>query len=133
MKVGALVRDVLDCLEREHPAASARVRGSLSTVRVEATLDGERVTIAPGDASRAAPVTVRASVETMCRVLFGEADVLDEIVADRLELVGAPDDLVSVADAMVAFVEGAMRCVSIDTYVDRLTSIREERHCAQRT
>lgn len=131
MKVGALVADVLACLAREHPAANARVRGSLARVRVEAIVDGERVMIAPDDAANAAnaaPVGVRTSVETLCRVLLGEADALDEIVADRLELVGAPGDLVSVADAMVAFVEGAMRCVSIETYVDRLMCIREERH-----
>lgn len=127
MKVAPLVYDVLDCLAREHPAASARVRGSLSRVSVEAILDGERVTIAPDDAANAAPVIVRSTVETVCRVILGEADILDEIVADRLELVGAPGDLVSVADAMVAFVEGAMRCVSIETYVARLMSIRRER------
>jgi len=127
MKVGALVGDVLDCLAREHPAANARVRGSLAGVCVEAMVDGESVTIAPDDAANAAPVAVRTTVETLCRVLLGEADVLDEIVADRLELVGAPGDLVSVADAMVAFVEGAMRCVSIEVYVDRLLTIRGER------
>lgn len=127
MKVGALVHDVLDCVAREHPAASARVRGSLARVVVDATIDGEHVRIAPDDAANASPVAVRADVETLCRVLLGEADVLDEIVADRLELVGAPDDLVSLADAMVAFVEGAMRCVSIESYVDRLLTIRGER------
>ncbi len=91
-------------------------------------MDGELVTIAPIDAANAASVAVRTDVDTLCAVLLGEADVLDEILADRLELVGAPADLVSVADAVVAFVEGAMRCVSIEGYVDRLLTIRGERH-----
>lgn len=125
MSFARLVDDALACLAAEHPEAHRRMRASLGGRRVEARVGDELVTFGSEDAARTA-VQVRASVKTLSAVLLGEADLVEEVRSYRLEVMGASGDLVALGEAMNWFIEGAMRCVSIQGIVDRLMAMRGE-------
>ena len=127
MRIAALVDDTLACLAAEHAEAYARMRAALAARCIEAHVDGEPVTVALDTPSRAR-IRVRTDVDTLCAVLLGECEVVDAVLADRLEVVGTPDDLVALSDALIWFVQGAMRCVSIAGLVERLLELRKEHH-----
>ncbi len=127
MRVAALVEDAIACLAAEHAFAYTRMRSALAGRSIEARVDDERVTVAL-ESSPGPTVRVRTDIDTVCAVLLGECEVMDAVLADRFEVLGAPDDLVALADALIWFVEGAMRCVSIGELVERLLELRKEHH-----
>jgi hypothetical protein len=125
--IAALVDDVLACVATEHASAHARMRVALGGRRIDARVADEVVTVAL-DTVVTGSVRIRTDVDTLCAVLLGECEVVDAVLADRLEVIGAPDDLVAVADTLICFVEGALRCVSISRHVERLLELRKEHH-----
>jgi hypothetical protein len=127
VSIAALVDDALACVAAEHADAYARMRTALAGRCIEAKVDHELVTVAL-ESSPGPTVRVRTSVDAVCAVLLGECEIMDAVLADRLDVVGAPDDLVALADALIWFVEGAMRCVSIGRLVERLLELRKEHH-----
>jgi hypothetical protein len=129
MSVAVLVDDTLACLAMEHPVAHASMRSALADRAIDLVVDNEPTTVS-FSASACARVTVETDVDTLCAVLLGECEPLYAVLSDRLRIAGKPEDLSCVADALVAFVQGAMRCVSVPALVDRLLELRKERVCA---
>lgn len=116
-----LVDDALDCLARECPAAYARLAEALGPRRVTFEIDGERFGLQL--AALAAPVAdVRSDRATIRRVIGGEGDALDEILAERLVVRAGPSDLAALAAAFDAFVRGLACCVSAEALLARLRS-----------
>ncbi|MFN0249075.1 MAG: hypothetical protein ACKV2T_19480 [Kofleriaceae bacterium] len=72
-------------------------------------------------------LSVTTSVETLNALVHGDVTLFDALYAERIDIVGAPEDLVAVSAAMTTFMEGAMRCVSTPGLLDRLGALRKER------
>ncbi len=126
MTIAALLDDAFTCLATEHAAAHAHVRDSLGARRILARVDHEDISIELAESTTT--VRVRTNVATLCDVLNGDLEVIDAVLADRLEVIGSADDLVALGEAMIWFVEGAMRCVSIPGLIERLFALRKELH-----
>ena len=75
----------------------------------------------------AAVISIATDVATLHALAHGDLDALDAVLADRLEITAGPDDLVAAAAAMTCFLQGAMRCVSMQPLLDRLAALRKER------
>jgi hypothetical protein len=115
--------DALACVAREVPAARVRMDMEFGARVVALVLDGEVTHLSlHGDVGDEPEIVVRTTIEALRRVLHGEEDVLDAIIADRLEIVGAPDDLIAAGDAMAWFLQGAVRCLSITPIAEALFS-----------
>jgi hypothetical protein len=126
--VAALVADALACVAAEHAPAHAGLVGALGARRVELLVAGERIAIALGAAPPAgAPVVIRTSIATLAALVEGERGLLAAILADELEVIGAPDDLVAVGEAMGQFLAGALRCPAMPVLRGRLAALTEER------
>ena len=124
MNVAALVEDALTMVSVEHRAAYDQLREALGARAIEACIGDETIRVAFAT-EPTSNIDIRTDLETICEVLEGETPMFDVLVADRLQLVGSVDDLISVSAALTIFLEGAMRCISIATLVDRLHLLRE--------
>ena len=121
-----LIVDALACVAREMPQAHARMRAALGLRCVALSIGGDLVHVALDDNADARPaITVRTSVTTLTDVLHGDCELLDAVLAGDLEVTGGPDDLVAAADAMRWFLEGALRCLSIEPLAEELFALRE--------
>ena len=115
----------LACVSREVPDAGARMTARLGNRRVALILDGEVTHVSlTGDVDGEPEVVVRTTVDTLHRVLRGEDDLLEAILADRVTIIGAPDALIAASEAMTWFLEGAVRCLSIVPIAEALFSSR---------
>jgi hypothetical protein len=74
-----------------------------------------------------AVISVETDVDTLCALVLGEQDVLDAVLAGRLDVVASPDDVIAASAALTWFVQGALRCVSSQALLDRLVALRKER------
>jgi hypothetical protein len=124
VSVAVLIEDALTMVSVEHRPAYDHLRDVLGACAIEAWIGDETIHVAFATETTSS-VDIRTDLETICEVLEGEAPMLDVLVAGRLHLVGSPDDLISVSAALTIFLEGAMRCTSIATLVDRLHLLRE--------
>jgi hypothetical protein len=126
--IEALVADALACVAAEHPAAYAELERELGSRRLDLEIDDEQFLIELGaPALHGAVISVMTDVETLCALVHGERDVLDSILRGQLDLVAGPDDLVALGAAMTRFLQGAVRCVSMQRLLDRLAVLRKER------
>lgn len=122
----AVIVDALGCVAREMPQAHARMRAALGLRTVALSIGTETMHVALDDNAATEPaVTVRTSVTTLTDVLHGDRELFDAVLACDLDVVGDPDDLVAAADAMRWFLEGALRCLSIEPLADELFALRE--------
>lgn len=123
MRLAALFDEVVACLAAEHAEAHARMHEALGDVEVEGVVAGEDVRFGKGGGRR---VTVATDLETLCAVLLGEVELLAALDADRIVARGDAEDLARLDDALRWFLEGAVRCVTMNVHVDRLLTMRGE-------
>ena len=122
----SLIREAIDCVAREAPAAHARMRAALGPRAIELALDDETLQIGLDDAASSPPViAARTSVDTLCALLAGELDLFEAVVSLRLDVTGDADDLIAAGEAMTWFLQGAVRCLSIDLLADQLFALRK--------
>jgi hypothetical protein len=122
----SLIAEAIACVAREVPRAHARMRTALGGRRVELVIGSEALLVELEPAEPRPAITVRTSLDTLCAVLAGELDVLDAILALRLEIVGDPDALAAAGEALTWFLQGAMRCISIEPLAGQLFALRTE-------
>lgn len=88
----------------------ARYSEATQAAPVSVTVGDETIVLGPADTP--ARVTARLDAATLLELLHGHVSVLDAALADRLLVLGAPEDLLGAGDAMEAFLEGAARSPS---------------------
>lgn len=120
----SLITEAIACVMREAPDAHAQMRTALGQRQVELVIDNEVFRVEFDRAETSPAVTVTTSIDTLCDALTGEIDVLDAILALHLEIVGEPGALVAASEAMRWFLQGAMRCVSIQPLADEFFALR---------
>jgi hypothetical protein len=126
--IAALVDDAVACMIREVPHAYQLMAQALGARRFELAVDGEHFMLDLGPTVLGgAVVSITTDVETLHDLVHGQLDVLDAIVGGRLDVMAGPDDVAAAAAAMTYFVQGAMRCVSMQPLLDRLEGLRKER------
>jgi hypothetical protein len=126
-QIATLFEDALSCLASEHAAAYAAVRSALGPRRFDLAIDDEELMLDLGTPADASMISVATSVETLRALVDGECTSLDAILDGRLEIIASVDDLIAAAQAMTCFMQGALRCVSMGTLLERLAALREER------
>jgi hypothetical protein len=115
-------------MTREVPHAYQLMAQALGARRLELAIDDELFMLDLGPtALRGAVVSITTDVETLNGLIQGQLDVLDAIVVGRLDVMAGPDDVAAAAAAMTYFVQGAMRCISMQPLLDRLEALRKER------
>jgi hypothetical protein len=126
--IATLIEDAIACVAAEVPQAYAAMERALGARRVELAIDDEHFMLDLGaTALHGSVLSVVTDVETLCALVEGELGLFDAILADRLDIAASPDDVVAAASAMTCFVQGAMRCVSMQPLLDRLVALRKER------
>ena len=123
MTLAALATDALACLARECPPAHARLCAALGTRRMRVEIAAEQFDIAGGDVVAPvdeAAIELASDARTLYDVLYGELDVLDAVVAERVRVRGAADDVIAATTAMELFLAGALRCPSMPALFERL-------------
>ncbi len=118
--IATLLEQALDGLRGGCPGAHAAMARRLGGSTVRLSVDGEtfdvrvergspRVFPPAGDAT----VSVRTSRATVQAVLAGRRTLADAVRADELSALGPLPALVSLLDALEAFVHGAVRCDAV--------------------
>lgn len=125
--IAALVADALACVAREHPPAYAELKRAIGDRCFELAIDDEHFLVALDGELGGAVLSVATDLDTLGAVIHGELDVLDAVLAGRLDVVAGPDDLVAAADGLTRFVQGAVRCVSMEALLERLDELRKGR------
>ena len=122
----SLIREAIDCVAREAPAAHARMRAALGPRAIEVALDDGTLQIGFDDNASSPPViAARTSVDTLCALLAGELDLLEAVESLRLDVTGDAHDLIAAGEAMTWFLQGAVRCLSIEPLADQLFASRK--------
>ena len=87
-------------------------------VTIEAS--SARIVVRPGEPAPGVAVAARCrtSRQTIWAVLEAQLELMDAIRSDQLSLVGALLDLVAFHDALLQYVNGAVRCVSFPALRD---------------
>lgn len=126
--VATWFEDVVACVATEHPVAYAATEHALGARRFELELADEHFMLdLVSTPLNAAIVSISTDLATLCALVDGELGVLDAVLAGRLDVTAGPDDLVAVAAASTCFLQGALRCVSMQGLLDRLGELRKER------
>jgi hypothetical protein len=112
-------------LEREQPALYARLCRAFGAHRVNVSIGAEHVQIVGDGAAlavlprlptsrqdSAGVIWVESELGTIVSVLEAEAALLDVVWDDRVRVFGALDDLLAMHDALGAYLQAAVRCVS---------------------
>lgn len=118
-------------LARALPWAAARMDAALGDRLVELSAEGEsawvtarsgvtRVFVAPPDGRRPA-VTLHTSRRAIVALADGDDTLLDAVLSGRVVLRGDVADLVAVHDALMAFLQGAVRAPD---FVETLVAFR---------
>ena len=126
--IETLVSDALGCLAAEHPAAYRELVRELGPRRLDLDIDDEQFMIdLAAPVLHGAVISVTTDIDTLCATVHGERDVLDTILDGRLDVIAGPDDLIALGRATTRFIQGALRCVSMQPLLDRLVVLRKER------
>lgn len=115
----------LQGLTSEVPAASAELARVLRGVALQLHVDGEaRALLAHGehcslqhDISRCV-AELRTQRKVLVALLEAEQTLMDAVTRDELLLRGSPSHLASIYEALVVFVQGAIRSTSIPKLLD---------------
>ncbi len=121
-----LAADALACLQRECPAAHVAVQTAIGDRRVRLAIDREEFDLAGGAIAASADepaILLRSDTATVCAVLYGELDIVDALVDERVHVRGGTRDVIAGANAMTAFLAGALRCDSMPALLQRLAII----------
>jgi hypothetical protein len=126
-EVAELVQDAIACVASEHPPAYAAMEQALGARRLELEIGREHFMLDLGPTPlRASVVSIATDVATLCALVEGELGILDAVLAGRLDVLGGPDDVVAAAAAMHMFLQGALRCMSMQPLLDRLLGLQKE-------
>jgi hypothetical protein len=126
--IAALVEDAVACVAAECPPAYAAMEAAFDSRRLDLAIEDEHFMLDLGmPALHGAVISVETDVDTLCALVLGEQDVLDAVLAGRLDVVASPDDVIAASAALTWFVQGALRCVSSQALLDRLVALRKER------
>lgn len=125
---GHWVRRGVVTLARELPWASARMGAALGARGVHLVVDGELAAVQWRDgaarvAERPSPdappvVTLRTTRRTVIALADGDDALVDAVRAGRIVLRGAPGDLAAFHDALMAFLQGAVRAPGFAATLD---------------
>ena len=122
----SLITEAIDCVAREAPAAHARMRAALGPRAIELALDDETLRLAFDETASSTPVIAAGtSVDTLCALLAGELDLLEAVESRHLDVTGDAHDLIAASEAMTWFLQGAVRCPSIEPLSDQLFALRK--------
>ena len=122
----SLITEAIDCIAREAPAAHARMRAALGARAIELALDDGTLRLAFDETASSAPVIAAGtSVDTLCALLAGELDLLEAVESLRLDVTGDAHDLIAAGEAMTWFLQGAVRCLTIEPLADQLFELRK--------
>jgi hypothetical protein len=143
--VEALVDDALQCILQECPAAYRAMAIALGPRRVDLDVDGESLELlfVPeatdetlqrqltelGDepSATSAAIKIQTSAASIHQILIGDRDALDAILADDIEVVASPEDLIRASEAGMLFVKGAVRCQSMPPLLSRLKRLATQK------
>jgi hypothetical protein len=129
--VAGLLDESLEVLQREQPASYARLCEALATLRIEIGVDGEWMiagfesgshrVAAQSAAAQTAPASARfrASRGAVLDVLDGRISLAEAVLAGRLEAYAPLARLLELHDALVLYVNAAVRCPSFPALLDR--------------
>jgi len=129
--VAGLLDESLSVLRREQPASYARLCEALASLRIEIHVDGERMVaeFEPGGhqvagASAAVPTAAaaarfRASRGAVLDVLDGRISLAEAVLTGRLEAYAPLPRLLELHDALLLYVNAAVRCPSFPALLDR--------------
>jgi len=117
-------------LKREHLASYARLCEKLASLRIEIRIDGECLIAAfePGGhrvagestaAQTAAGARFRASRDAVLDVLDGRINLAEAVMTGRLEAYAPLAHLLELHDALLLYVNAAVRCPSFPALLDR--------------
>jgi len=118
----AFLRQSLDALRREVPAAYAQLCAHLDGQEVLLAVTGDEVavratggTVCLGPPSTAPTARIRTSRDTILALIDAELTWLEALQTDALVLQGAPADVLRCHDALLTYVHGAVRAASFPT------------------
>lgn len=122
-----LVDEALACVAAECPAAYLAMQSALGGRRIGLRFGRESFDVALASQGRPSDshetIAIQTTAQVVYDVLAGERDPLDAILADDIVLHGAADDLVTLGEAALFFVKGAVRCTSTQSLLSRLHGI----------
>ena len=129
--VAGLLDESLAVLQREQPALYARLCEALAGLQIEVRVDRERMIVGfePGGHRIAAEIAgaepsaagarFRASRGAVLDVLDGRISLAEAVLTGRLEAYAPLARLLELHDALLLYVNGAVRCPSFPALLDR--------------
>jgi hypothetical protein len=115
----ALVRRSLEILRNEHPVAFAALARRLGRNRLRFVIDGrpfdltgDGFTVVVGRAEAVPIAELSSSRRALVDLVRGKADLIDELRRDRIALKGQARALWQLHEALLAYLQGAVRCPS---------------------
>jgi hypothetical protein len=125
-----LLNESLSVLQREQPASYGRLCESLAGLRIEICVDDERMSVAfePGGhrvagqiaaPEPAAGARFTASRGAVLDVLDGRISLAAAVLTSRLEAYAPLRRLLELHDALLLYVNAAVRCRSFPALLDR--------------
>jgi hypothetical protein len=134
-----LLDESLSVLQREQPASYARLCETLAGLHIEIGVDGEwmiagfepgghrvAATIAAAGTA-AAGARFRASRTAVLDVLDGRLTLAEAVLSGRLEAYAPLARLLELHDALLLYVNAAVRCPSFPALLDRFRAAAVER------
>jgi hypothetical protein len=126
--IETLVTDALACLASEHPAAYRELQREVGARRLDLEIEDEQFMIdLAGPTLHGAVISVTTDLATLYAIIHARRGVLDAILDGCLDVIAGPDDLIALGRATTRFVQGALRCVSMQSLLDRLAVLQKER------
>ncbi|MBY0279181.1 hypothetical protein K2Z84_27935 [Candidatus Binatia bacterium] len=121
----------LDAIAREAPRLHGALARRLRGARVRLCVDDERVAVASdgsvvrvGDDRADATVELRTDSATLLDLTSGAIGFLDAALEDRMVVVGGVDEVVGFYDALVLYLQGAVRSASLAWLLDEFRTSR---------
>ncbi|HZR80792.1 MAG TPA: hypothetical protein VFD92_06825 [Candidatus Binatia bacterium] len=114
----------------EAPGAYAELCGRLARRRVRLIVDGDDLTLeftrrgVAAVAGGPPSIEVRATQRSILDLVDARRTLVESVLADEIELRGAPEDLLVFHEGLMAYVHGAVRAPSV---ADLLRSYRSHR------
>lgn len=122
-----VVVEALACVAREAPQAHARMCAALGARTLALAIGGEVVHLALDDAAVGPPaIRMSASPAALRDIVLGDVELVDALGDGRVDVIGDAADLIAASDAMMWFLQGAVRCLSIEPLADELFAQRGE-------
>jgi hypothetical protein len=112
----AFLRASLELVERETPRLSRALADHLGADALDVEVDGDRMsvtargpTLAIDAQHGAAKVHIRTTTPAVRALLAGRASVIDAVLADEIELIGAAEDIARFDRALFLYLNATVR------------------------